>query len=121
MSVMDASEETPRGKKILLLALYGPAVTGLLNNVCSILGVLLQAPRGMTIRPMGLALWIAVIGLVSAVAGILIGAVVIVRCRRQPVIWLNALVAIALSLSPYPIGVWLFRWVASSRGLILAD
>jgi hypothetical protein len=109
------------GVRGLLLWLYGIPMAGNLNVVLSVWSTLHSVPSGTSIRPMGLALWIGVVGIGTAICGIGLGGVTVVVRRKVPLLLLSGLASALLSLTPFWTGIVFFRWFAAYRGLILSD
>ena len=107
--------------RLLLSLLYGIPIAGILNTMSSIVWVLHSAPPGTAIRPMGLAVYLFLVEVFTLLSGGILSIVTIIRWRKEPVLWLNAVAALALSVTPLWLGVYFFRWFAAYRGLVLSD
>ena len=104
-----------------LLWLYGVPLAGFLHVFGSIVAEFADVPRGSVIRPMGLTCWIAVAGIATGVAGVVLGLIALITGRKVPVLVLSGLLCIGLCQLPWAFGPSFFRWYAGYRGLILSD
>jgi len=100
-----------------LFGLYAIPVAGNLNVVCSVWASLIGLAPGSYIRPMGLAMWIAAVGLGTAVLGLAAGSLAIGFHRRNPVVVLSGLACILGSFAPWWLGPHFMDWYAEHRGL----
>src|SRR5476651_94425 len=89
------------GVRGLLVWLYGIPLAGNLNVIASVYGTLESVPSGTLIRPMGLALWIGVVGIGTAICGVSLGGLTVVLWRRVPLLLLSGFVSALLSLTPF--------------------
>jgi len=87
---------------------------------CSVYTTLHSVPPGTSIRPMGLALWLGLVSLGTAVCGVDLGGLTVVVWRKVPLLLLSGIAAALLSLTPFWVGTSFFRWFAAFRGLLLS-
>ncbi|HUR38759.1 MAG TPA: hypothetical protein VM222_04675 [Planctomycetota bacterium] len=125
----DGSEARPRarflflqpGVRGLLLWLWGIPLVGNFNVLCSVYTTLHSVPPGTSVRPMGLALWLGLVSVGTAVCGVGLGGLTAFLWRKVPLLLLSGCASAALSLTPFWVGTSFFRWFAATRGLILSD
>lgn len=114
-----SAEKSGRRRKTgwTLFGLTAIPIAGNLNVVCSVWASLNGLAPGSYVRPMGLALWITVVGLGTAVLGLAAGSLAIGFHRRNPVVIVSGLACILGSFAPWWVGAHFMDWYADYRGL----
>ena len=103
-----------------LACAFVACAVGLTGNVLGMLAAssLRHVPPGTFIRPMGLAALLFFIALGTAGVGLPLAILALVSGRRRMLIWLVAVVGIALSLMPLFTSRMVWDWIVARRGLI---
>ncbi len=105
------------GVRGYLALILGIPPAGNINVLSSVYTTLRSVPAGTTIRPWELGFWIGGVALFTALFGLPLGIVTMVRWRSEPVLRISGLAATLLSLTPLPAGHGFLLWYASSRGV----
>ena len=123
MATLEYGKQSRWQPRIPMLLAGTALLIGLAGNALAIWAAssLRYAPTGMTIRPMGVSAVIVLAALATFVLGLPWAILAICRGWRRPGIWIAALLAVVLCVTPLTAGKLVWNRIVAQRGLIIGD
>ena len=115
---MSGDQDLRRRDRILLGILYGVPLIGNVNNFFTVLFALWPVPAGTSVRPMGLALWIGLVGVATPIVGVSAASIVPFLRRTSPLILWSSFICALLSCTPFFTGLFTYRFIVNHHHLI---
>src|SRR5579864_4074393 len=115
---MNGDQDLRRRDRILLGILYGVPLVGNSHNFFTVLFALWPARAGTSIRPMGLALWVCLVGVATPIVGISVAAIIPFFRRTSSLILWSSFICALLSCTPFFTGLVTYRFIVNHHHLI---
>jgi hypothetical protein len=114
----DRNQGVSRSDRILLAVHTGIPVAGNLQAITTVVYALWSLPPGTNIRPMGLAMWIILVGIGTPIVGISVAIVTPFLRRTRPLILWSAFFCALLSCTPLFTGMLTYRYIVEHHRLV---